>query len=76
MALNHRWDNKWGPYGVPIEKRNRFFGFCPATCARCGLRRRYFNNMQIPYYFVEITAGVWTWAQVRMPKCFFREDEQ
>jgi hypothetical protein len=65
----HQWLHNWGPYGVPLSQRDRHNGFCFNTCLACGLRKGFFTSMVIPFYWVEITAGVWAWAQVYCSPC-------
>jgi hypothetical protein len=67
----HSWNPKWGPYGHHHDERAQREGHTRATCRKCGAQRCFFRSNVVPFYRVEITAGVTTWASI-CPPCVRR----
>ena len=73
----HAWDPGRGPYGMSTEQRATFEN----RCSRCGLRQRWFEALQVRWFWLEIEAAspepggplhsTWAWvsAQNWTPPC-------
>lgn len=64
----HSWYPGRGPCGKPREELARFEN----RCSRCGLRQRWFESLQLRWFWIEIEAassdvggalhGTWAWV--------------